>query len=135
MDQNEMLEAVLSDPAKLQSAIAMASSLLGGAPPQGGQDAPPPQPKAAPGADGRGYDPTADLMGKVLPVMQQIAMSGQNAVSPEKRNLLNAVKPFVSPAVGQQIDHGMRLVLLARVASAVLGQLGQTGGGEGEGHV
>lgn len=118
MDQNEMLQAVLNDPEKLQSAIAMASSLLSGTASPGAPAAPAPQPAPA-------YDPTADLLARALPLMRQITESSQHAISPEKRNLLNAVKPFVSEEAVQQIDHGMRLVMLAHVAAAVMGQLGQ----------
>ena len=118
MDQNEMLQAVLNDPEKLQSAIAMASSLLSGTASPGAPAAPAPQPAPV-------YDPTADLLSRALPLMRQITESSQHAISPEKRNLLNAVKPFVSEQAVQQIDHGMRLVMLAHVAAAVMGQLGQ----------
>lgn len=121
MDQNEMLQAVLNDPEKLQSAIAMASSLLSGTASPGAPAAPAaPAPQPAPA-----YDPTADLLARALPLMRQITESSQHAISPEKRNLLNAVKPFVSEEAVQQIDHGMRLVMLAHVAAAVMGQLGQ----------
>ena len=118
MDQNEMLQAVLNDPEKLQSAIAMASSLLSGTASPGAPAAPAPQPAPS-------YDPTADLLARALPLMRQITESSQHAISPEKRNLLNAVKPFVSEEAVQQIDHGMRLVMLAHVAAAGMGQLGQ----------
>ena len=118
MDQNEMLQAVLNDPEKLQSAIAMASSLLSGAASPGAPAAPAPQPDPV-------HDPTADLRARARPLTRQIPESGQHASSPEARNLRNAVKPFVSEEAVQQIDHGMRLVMLAHVAAAVMGQLGQ----------
>ena len=129
MEQNEMLDALLSDPQKLQSAIAMASSLLAGsspAPPAA--SAPPvtptpstppaPQPSAA-------YDPTADLLGKAMPFLAQIMQTSQQAITPEKKALLQAVKPFLSETAGSQIDHGMRLVMLASIASSVMDQFGR----------
>ena len=70
-------------------------------------------------------------MRAAMPVLGRIARSAQSAVTPEKRNLLNAVKPFVGTHTAQQIDHGMKLVSLARMASAAMNQLG----GEEGGHV
>ena len=114
MEQNEMLQAVLRDPQKLQSAIAMASSLLGG---EVGE-----QMAAVTEQPANTHAPSADWMVKALPFAQQIMESSQQAISPEKRALLHAVKPFVSEKAGEQIDHGMRLVMLAHVASSVMGQ-------------
>lgn len=111
-----MLSALLSDPEKLQSAITMASSLLGGA--AAPQAPPAPQPLPA-------YDPTAELIGKAMPLITQAMQSSQQAITPEKKALLQAVKPFLSETAGQQIDHGMRLVMLAHVASSVMGQFGR----------
>lgn len=142
MDGNDMLSSLLNDPEALQSAISMATSLLGGsgpaadpaaAAPQAASEpayqsaaAPPPAYSGAPS-----YDPSADLMRKAMPVLSRIAQTGQTAVNPEKRNLLNAVKPFVGDSVAVQIDHGMRLVSLARMAHAAMGQLGgQTSEGQ-----
>ena len=67
-------------------------------------------------------------MERALPVISTILQSGQGAVKPEKRVLLNAVKPFVTDEVAGQFDHAMRLVSMARIARTVLGQLGQSGG-------
>lgn len=125
MEQNEMLDALLSDPQKLQSAIAMASSLFAGnAPPSSepAASAPPTAPAPQPAA---AYDPTADLLGKALPLLTQVMQSSQQAISPEKKALLQAVKPFLSETAGSQIDHGMRLVMLAHIASSVMGQFGR----------
>ena len=147
MDGTDLFSSLLNDPAALQSAIAMASSLLSGAAaggnapsaaPSGGAVSPaaptgasafvPPDATRGSGTSGASaptYDPSADLMRAAMPVLGRIARSAQSAVTPEKRNLLNAVKPFVSEEAVQQIDHGMRLVMLAHVAAAVMGQLGQ----------
>ena len=152
MDGTDLFSSLLNDPAALQSAISMASSLLSGA---AGGNAPSAAPSsgavspAAPtgasafvppdaprgsgtsGASAPTYDPSADLMRAAMPVLGRIARSAQSAVTPEKRNLLNAVKPFVGTHTAQQIDHGMKLVSLARMASAAMNQLG----GEEGGHV
>lgn len=163
MAQNDMLSSILNDPEKLQSAISMASSLLGGASGDMGgpsEDMPPMDHLAPPsqpamsmpqqrgmgsmgGMGGMGsmgggtYDPSAELMQRAMPVIAEIARSGQNAVSREKLNLLNAVKPFVADNVGTQIDHGLRLVSLARMARSAMKQFGeaQTQDGGGVTHV
>ena len=138
-----MLSSILNDPEKLQSAISMASSLLGGAgeapapaeaeapedaaPQESASPSPPPVRRAS------AFDPSADLMQKAMPVLAEIAKSGQNAVSREKLNLLNAVKPFVAETVGTQIDHGLRLVSIARMARSAMKQLGSAGEQDGEG--
>ena len=155
MDGTDLFSSLLNDPAALQSAISMASSLLSGAAggnapsaaPSGGAVSPaaptgasafvPPGAPDAPGGSGTSgasaptYDPSTDLMRAAMPVLGRIARSAQSAVTPEKRNLLNAVKPFVGTHTAQQIDHGMKLVSLARMASAAMNQLG----GEEGGHV
>lgn len=122
MEQNEMLDALLSDPQKLQSAIAMASSLLAGSAPE--PPVSPPSSAASPQPTSA-YDPTADLLGKAMPFISQIMQSSQQAITPEKKALLQAVKPFLSETAGSQIDHGMRLVMLAHIASSIMGQFGR----------
>lgn len=117
MAQNDMLEAILSDPEKLQSAIAMASSLFGGSAAPPPAPAPPPPPPV--------YDPMSELMGKAMPLISQLMQSGSQAITPEKKALLQAVKPFLSETAGMQIDHGIRLVTLAHIASAVMEQFGR----------
>ena len=111
MDQ-EMLSSLLNDPEALQNAVQTVSGLLGG-----GTDAAVPQ-------SGADYDPTADWVGRALPVLGTIVQSGQSAVPHEKRALLGALKPFVTDEVAGQFDHAMRLVSMARMARAALGQLG-----------
>lgn len=69
------------------------------------------------------YDPASEMMQKALPVIGAIAQSGQNAVKPEKRALLGALKPFVAEEVSGQFDRALRLVSMARMARAALGQV------------
>lgn len=151
MEQNNnMFSDILNDPEKLQSAISAASSLLGGsaspappsrpapqsaapasAPPQA---VPPPMMAGAPGArSGAAYDPSAELMRKVMPVINSIARSGQTAVNRDRANLLQSFKPFVTDNVGSQFDHAIRLVSIARMAKDAMLQLGggQEPGGDG----
>lgn len=140
MDQNtnQALSDLLNDPAKLQSALNAATSLLGGsqspAPPQrpmqpqGAQAAagiqPPPMMSGGGGRTSTAYDPSADLMRKVMPVINTIARSGQHAVNRDRANLLQSFKPFVTDNVGSQFDHAIRLVSIARMAKNTMLQLG-----------
>ena len=115
MGQNDMLSALLDDPEKLQSALNMASSLMGGG-------APAPK-TASTEVSVPSADPAAELMQKAMPVLAAIARSGEHAVNPDKKALLQAIKPFVSAEIGAQIDHGMRLVSMARMARSAMQQL------------
>lgn len=129
MAENDMLSALLNDPHALEQALSAASALLGGSDTRGslsgmpgggpGPSSAPPPPGPPPMGDT--YDPSADLMRRAMPVLGRIAQRGQRAVTPQKRALLNAVKPFVGPSISTQIDRGMRLVSLAYMATAVLG--------------
>lgn len=113
MEENDMLSAFLKDPKALEQAISAASALIGGQPPAT-------DPVPITDSTATSYDPSADLMRRAMPVLSRIAQNGQTAVDPQKRALLNAVKPFVHANIGAQIDHGMRLVSLARMATAIL---------------
>ena len=147
--ENDMLSSLLRDPAALQSAVQAVSGLLGGAPADGdepaaaqssrytasgdGDDRPAQSglPGGAPartqGAAAGSYDPAAEMMQRALPVLGAIMQSGQGAVRQEKRALLGALKPFVTPEVAGQFDHALRLVSMARMARAAMGQLGRLG--------
>lgn len=121
MEENDMLSALLKDPKALEQAISAASALIG-SPPPAADPAPITATDPVPITDSSttSYDPSADLMRRAMPVLSRIAQNGQTAVDPKKRALLNAVKPFVHANIGAQIDHGMRLVSLARMATAIL---------------
>lgn len=131
MEDNDLFASLLRDPEALQGALAAAASLLGGsAPASTSITAPsadpasaPPAPRTAPGD---AADPSADLMHTVMPVIASLARSGQQAVDPQKRDLLRALKPFVGVQAARQIDHGLKLVTLARMAETAMGQLSRT---------
>ena len=112
----DMLSSLLSDPEKLQQAISVASSFLGGE--QENQN----QQNNSVNTDFD--DPSLMLMQKAMPVISQIAQSGQSAVSYEKRQLLHAVKPFVSEPIQSQIDHAIKLVGMAQMAKTAPHQFG-----------
>lgn len=124
MAESDMLSALLNDPHALEQALSAASALLGGSDPPAmpPMSEPSGMPSASPSASANdAYDPSADLMRRAMPVLGRIAQRGQIAVTPQKRALLNAVKPFVGAPIRSQIDRGMRLVSLAYMATAVLG--------------
>lgn len=112
----DMLSSLLSDPEKLQQAISVASSFLGGEQENNNQE----NNSIKTDFD----DPSLMLMQKAMPVISQIAQSGQSAVSYEKRQLLHAVKPFVSEPIQIQIDHAIKLVGIAKMAKTALHQFG-----------
>ena len=103
--ENDMLSSLLSDPEALQNAMKTVSDLLGGQP-------------SAQTEPQNAYDPASEMMQKALPVIGAIAQSGQNAVK-----LLGALKPFVAEEVSGQFDRALRLVSMARMARAALGQV------------
>lgn len=124
MAESDMLSALLNNPHALEQALSAASALLGGSDPPAmpSMSEPSGMPSASPSASANdAYDPSADLMRRAMPVLGRIAQRGQAAVTPQKRALLNAVKPFVGAPIRSQIDRGMRLVSLAYMATAVLG--------------
>ena len=126
MAESDMLSALLNDPHALEQALSAASALLGGSDPPAmpPMSEPSGMPSASPSVSASAndaYDPSADLMRRAMPVLRRIAQRGQIAVTPQKRALLNAVKPFVGAPIRSQIDRGMRLVSLAYMATAVLG--------------
>lgn len=124
MAESDMLSALLNDPHALEQALSAASALLGGSDPptMPSISEPSGMPSASPSASANdAYDPSADLMRRAMPILGRIAQRGQIAVTPQKRALLNAVKPFVGAPIRSQIDRGMRLVSLAYMATAVLG--------------
>ena len=158
--ENDMLSSLLRDPAALQSAVQAVSGLLGGAAADGdapaaaqssrytasglpgglpgdGDDRP--AQSGLPGSTAEraqdtaagSYDPAAEMMQRALPVLGAIMQSGQGAVRQEKRALLGALKPFVTPEVAGQFDHALRLVSMARMARAAMGQLGRLGQADG----
>lgn len=124
MAESDMLSALLNDPHALEQALSAASALLGGSDPPAmpSMSEPSGMPSASPSASTNdAYDPSADLMRRAMPVLGRIAQRGQTALTPQKRALLNAFKPFVGAPIRSQIDRGMRLVSLAYMATAVLG--------------
>lgn len=146
-----MLSNILNDPEKMKSIMSIASSFLGQN--AGGGAAPftPPQEpvqpvsepippiqndvrptSAFPGAGSAAYDPSVELMSKAIPLISAIAKSGKNAIDQNKMNLLLSLKPFVTNDVSSQMDHAIRVLSMARMAKAAMGQIGNIAGSDGK---
>lgn len=136
-DLNETLQQLFSDPEKLSGMMNLASSLLGQGEPAGQPDgAAPPAAPATPAAPAAAVPPepapqamppdplAASVMAKALPVISAVAESGRHAVRAERINLLNALRPFVSDSIGEQMTHAVKLVSLAKMAKTAMGELG-----------
>jgi|GEM_PF-372704 len=130
---NDMLSSLLKNPEALQNAMKTVSGMLNATDATTDNAATfdnnaPPFASLDNKNDGKqsNYDPSADLMQHALPMIHSIVQSGQGAVRQEKRTLLNAVKPFVNDDVAKQFDHAMRLVSMAKMANAALGQINTT---------
>lgn len=129
---NDMLSSLLKNPEALQNAMKTVSGMLNAADTTSDNAAVPDStpPFAFNNSNDSGkqsnYDPSDDLMEYALPMIRSIVQSGQGAVRQEKKTLLNAVKPFVNDDVAKQFDHAMRLVSMAKMANAALGQINTT---------
>lgn len=134
-DFNDTLQQLFSDPEKLSGMMDLASSILGqgepaGPPAEPAQTEPSAQaeaPAAAPsGPAPRPMPPdplAASVMAKALPVISAVAESGRHAVRAERINLLNALRPFVTDSIGDQMTHAVKLVSLAKMAKTAMGEL------------
>lgn len=129
---NDMLSSLLKNPEALQNAMKTVSGMLSAADTVSDNSAVPDSAPPFPPSDNytnnnggsqSNYDPSTDLMERALPMIHSIVQSGQGAIRQEKRTLLNAVKPFVNEEVAKQFDHAMKLVSMAKMANAALGQI------------
>ncbi|MBQ6465305.1 MAG: hypothetical protein IJJ43_03465 [Oscillospiraceae bacterium] len=101
----DRINSVLNDPRQMERIMDMARSLMGGeTPPASGFEAPDPELTAR--------------LGSLL-------QSGGG----ERRALLEALRPWLSPRRSEKLERAMRMARVARLASAALGETG------GERHV
>ena len=104
----ERLNSILNDPEQMARISSLAQSLMGGAgegPQPGGGSAAPPAPESA-------------LTGKLA------ALLGQQSGDPDKRALLEAMKPYLSEKRRGRLDRAMKLTRMAKLAKLALGELG-----------
>ncbi|MGN1031252.1 MAG: hypothetical protein ACI4PQ_06575 [Butyricicoccaceae bacterium] len=131
----DALSSLLSNPDALANLVQTASSLFGQPQPgaAGGQDVPDPpacpEPPERPERPERPRpstpDPAAELTGKLLPMLTAIAQSSHCDSDSDRLRMLTALKPFISQKSCDEIDHAVRLLGMARMARAAMGQLGQ----------
>lgn len=69
-----------------------------------------------------GSDTSDELMGRLLPVFSNIAQSGQKLSNPAKRELLHALRPFLSSDTCAKIDHAEHILQMAQMAKAAAEQ-------------
>lgn len=76
---------------------------------------------------GSSSGPSDELLTRLLPMISAISQSGQTPCNPSKRQLLDALRPFLSSATCAQIDHAEHIVSMAQMAKAAQAMLMQSG--------
>lgn len=104
----EKLTGLLRDPEAMQKIMTMAQSLSAAVPQEA---SPPPQ---------GGESPLPD------PVMLQrlAGLMGQSGIDTQQKNLLHALRPYLSSQRLQKLEHAMQAAKMARLAASFLGQQG-----------
>ena len=108
----DAISAILNDPEAMKKITAIASELSA------------PAQTSAPTASAESQpDPAAELLQRAVPLLSSIAQSGQHAADPDRLRLLAALKPFVSDATADQLDHAARLLSVAHMARTAAVQI------------
>ena len=124
-----MLASLLNDPETMQKLAGIASQLMGSTGASGDTPPVPEQPEQSePPAQAElpaagGDDPTADFMLRALPAISAIAQSSRRPVCPERTQLLDALRPFLSAQTCAQIDRAEHILSASRMTQAAAGQL------------
>ena len=100
--------SVLQDPEAMQKLMSMASQLMNGA----ASD-----PPSSAEKDAAPSDASAQLMQRAIPALSAITQN-TTPVKSDRMRLLSALKPFLSDATGEQIDHAERILSMARMTKA-----------------
>lgn len=103
----DRLNSILNDPAQMDRITAMAKSLMGST------ESSPPPPKSAGGLEG------LDL-GRMMAVLG----NGNRNSSDNKRALLEAMKPYLSPHRREKLDRAMKLAKMIGMAEIAFGMMG-----------
>lgn len=104
----EKLSGLLNDPGTMQKIMAMAQSLSASTP----QESTPP-PKC-----GETQLPDPATLQKLAGLM------GQSSIDAQQKNLLHALRPYLSSQRLQKLEHAMQAAKMARLAASFLGQQG-----------
>ncbi len=104
-DFEERLNSILNDPAQMDRIAAMAQSLMGG------ESQASPQPK-----------PSEDF---ALPDIGRLMSAfGGGGKKDDKRALLEAMKPYLSPHRREKLDRAMKLAKMIGMAETAFGMFG-----------
>lgn len=114
-DMEQKLGAILSNPQMMQQLMSMAQA-LGQSQQQSQAPAPPPQQQSSQSLLPEGID---------FSMLQNITrLAGQGNIDADQRQLLKALRPYLSQGRIQKLEKAMRAAKLAGIASVALGQLG-----------
>ena len=104
----EKLSSILNDPGAMQKIMAMAQSLSTSVP---AESSPTPQ-------GGEPQLPDSATLQKLAGLM------GQSGIDAQQKNLLHALRPYLSSQRLQKLEHAMQAAKMARLAASFLGQQG-----------
>ena len=113
-----MIGELLKDPKNVEMLKGLAAELQGAA--EGG--AVPSEPPSTPTPDLSGLGDIASALSGVDPAVFARAASlfgAFNSVDPKKTELLNAVRPYLSPEKSGRVDGAIRMMKIMRVAGAL----------------
>lgn len=133
MELAEQLDQLLADPAKMNALFQLAQSFLGSGPasddgpsspngPNGPNGPGEPSGSNGPEAPGNAPPPAPDP-GQLLQLAQQLQSA--KAGAPKQQALLEALKPFVSPAHQKRLARALQLAQLSKMAGLALQTLEQ----------
>ncbi len=104
-DFEDRLNSILNDPAQMERITAMAKSLMGS-----GESAPP------------GEQPAGSMDG--LDLGRLMSAVGGSGGRDNKRALLEAMKPYLSPHRREKLDRAMKLAKMIGMAEIAFGMMG-----------
>ena len=130
MELAEQLDQLLADPARMNELFQLAQSFLGSGPASAVGPSGPNRPNGpdgpngpnGPEAPGNAPPPTPDP-GQLLQLAQQLQSAKRGA--PKQQALLEALKPFVSPAHQKRLARALQLSQLSKMAGLALQALEQ----------
>ena len=130
MELAEQLDQLLADPAQMNALFQLAQSFLGSGPasadgpssPNGPNGPGEPSGPNGPEAPGNAPPPAPDP-GQLLQLAQQLQSA--KAGAPKQQALLEALKPFVSPAHQKRLARALQLAQLSKMAGLALQTLEQ----------
>ena len=118
MELAEQLDQLLADPARMNELFQLAQSFLGSGPASADGPSGPNGPNASDDAPPAALDP-----GQLLQLAQQLQSAKRGA--PKQQALLEALKPFVSPAHQKRLARALQLSQLSKMAGLALQALEQ----------